>query len=110
MTSPATVNFETDTPPLWVQNIRATPYPAVLDKIAPGVVDLIESTQASGEPWADTFARLLPQIQATEEQFELLTLQSIRAAEGLTPAPIPSQNGGAGTALGLGALLALLVL
>lgn len=60
-------------------------FAASLEAIAPNITTLIDDTQAQGESWIDTLARLGTAIVATQQQRELLQVQVERARNGLPP-------------------------
>lgn len=60
-------------------------YADTLEQIAPTITAKISEQQQPGESWADSLARLLPILAATEQQRELLNVQVERARQGLPP-------------------------
>jgi hypothetical protein len=70
-----------------------------LDSGVPGVTSLIESQQQSGESWTDALTRLLPQLVATYQQKQFLTLNMRRAEQGLPP--LNASDYGLGVKVGL---------
>lgn len=74
-------------------NIRTGNYAAVLDKVAPGVVQKIAQTQVPGESWIDTLTKLVPALTMTVQQVQLMQLNIERAKNGLPPIDIASYTG-----------------
>lgn len=82
-----------------VQTSPPADYAQSLESIAPNVNALIEDTRVSGESWIDSLARLLPVLATTEQQRQLLKIQTQRAAQGLPPLDV--SNYAAGVNVGL---------
>ena len=74
-------------------NIKAGGYAAVLDQVAPGVVQKIQQTQVPGESWIDTLQKLVPALTMTVQQVQLMQLNIERAKNGLAPIDIASYSG-----------------
>ena len=74
-------------------NIRTGNYAAVLDEVAPGVVQKITQTQVPGESWIDTLTKLIPALAMTAQQLQLMQLNIERAKNGLPPIDIASYSG-----------------
>lgn len=72
-----------------MSDIRTSEYAPILERVAPGIVELIETNQGSGEEWPGTLARLMNRLDCTPEQNEILTTQMRRAANGEPPALVP---------------------
>ncbi|MBK9497438.1 MAG: hypothetical protein IPO08_23530 [Xanthomonadales bacterium] len=67
--------------------VAQSPYAQQLETVAPGVLNIINSTQATNETWDATLTRLLPALTATEQQKTLLVSIANRASSGLPPDP-----------------------
>ena len=74
-------------------NIKAGGYAAVLDQVAPGIVQKINQTQVPGESWIDTLQKLVPALTMTVQQVQLMQLNIERAKNGLPPLDIASYSG-----------------
>lgn len=73
--------------------VAPTPdYAQSLESIAPNITTLTEQNRQGDEPWYESLARLLPAIAATQQQRELLKVQTERARQGLPPLDV-SQYG-----------------
>lgn len=82
-----------------VQSSPPSDYAQSLESIAPNVNSLIEETRTPGESWIDSLARLLPVLATTEQQRQLLKIQTQRAAQGLPP--LDASQYGVGVNVGL---------
>lgn len=74
-------------------------YALSLETIAPNVTSLVADNQQAGETWYDALARLLPALAATEQQRQLLKVQTDRAKAGLPP--LDTSQYGLGVRVGL---------
>jgi hypothetical protein len=74
-------------------NIKAGGYAAVLDQVAPGIVQKISQTQVPGESWIDTLQKLVPALMMTVQQVQLMQLNIERAKNGLAPIDIAAYTG-----------------
>lgn len=74
-------------------------YAESLHSIAPNVVQLTEANRQGDEPWYEALARLLPALAATQQQRELLKVQTERARAGLPP--LDTSQYGVGVRVGL---------
>lgn len=59
----------------------------------------MEDTRSPGESWVDSLAKLLPVLATTEQQRQLLKIQTQRAAQGLPP--LDASQYGVGVNVGL---------
>jgi hypothetical protein len=75
-------------------------YAPVLEKVAPGIVDIIDAKRKYNEHWFDVLLGLLSFISGTDEQKSLLSVLAQRAAGGIAPPSINEVMGGAGVASG----------
>lgn len=83
----------------FTETVPDTAYAASLNEIAPNVVQLTEANRQGDEPWYEALARLLPAIAATQQQRELLKVQTERAKAGLPP--LDTSQYGVGVRVGL---------
>ena len=74
-------------------DIKVGNYDAVLDQIAPGIVQKINQTQTANESWIDTLTKLVPALTMTVQQVQLMQLNVERAKNGLPPIDIASYSG-----------------
>ena len=74
-------------------DIKKGNYAAVLDQVAPGIVQKINQTQTPGESWIDTLTKLVPALTMTVQQVQLMQLNIERAKNGLPPIDIASYSG-----------------
>jgi hypothetical protein len=74
-------------------NIKAGGYAAVLDQVAPGIVQKITQTQVQGESWIDTLTKLASAVVLTAQQAQLIQLNIERAKAGLPPVDIAQYSG-----------------
>jgi len=74
-------------------DIKKGNYAAVLDQVAPGIVQKINQTQTPGESWIDTLTKLVPALTMTVQQVQLMQLNIERARNGLPPIDIASYSG-----------------
>ena len=74
-------------------NIKTGNYAAVLNEIAPGIVQKINQTQTANESWIDTLTKLVPALTMTVQQVQLMQLNIERAKNGLPPIDIASYSG-----------------
>lgn len=74
-------------------DIKKGNYAAVLNEVAPGVVQKIAQTQVPGESWIDTLTKLVPALTMTVQQVQLMQLNIERAKSGLPPIDIASYSG-----------------
>ena len=65
-----------------MERLSETIYSAPLEIIAPGINDVIDSQQQMGDAWPATLKRVLPELNATNEQQAILNEQAVRAAQG----------------------------
>lgn len=66
-------------------SLNNSTYAPSIQTIAPGFSELVDESQAGGEPWYETAARLIPMVAATYQQKQLLDVQVNRAKQGLPP-------------------------
>lgn len=64
-----------------------------LSQIAPNMGALVVDNARPGESWADTAMRLIPAILGTQQQIELLRIQTDRARAGLPPLDLTGYSG-----------------
>jgi hypothetical protein len=81
-------------------NIKVGNYDAVLNEIAPGIVQKINQTQTANESWIDTLTKLATAVVMTAQQTQLIQLNIERAKAGLPPIDI-TQYSGVGVNVGL---------
>ena len=81
-------------------DIKVGNYDAVLDQIAPGIVQKINQTQTANESWIDTLTKLATAVVMTAQQTQLIQLNIERAKAGLPPIDI-TQYSGVGVNVGL---------
>lgn len=81
------------------QPVPPADYAQSLEAIAPNITALTEENRQGGEPWYEALARLLPAIAATQQQRELLKVQTERAKQGLPP--LDTSQYGVGVRVGL---------
>lgn len=93
MEGPVTINFQQSSPDPAIMRVEMSAFADPLEKVAPGIVGLINATQAVGEVWPQTLTRLVSQIDATDEQKTILLDQAIRAENNEPPAAIPTPAG-----------------
>ena len=74
-------------------DIKVGNYDAVLNEIAPGIVQKINQTQTANESWIDTLTKLVPALTMTVQQVQLMQLNIERAKNGLPPIDIASYSG-----------------
>ena len=74
-------------------DIRTGGYAAVLDQVAPGIVQKITQTQVQGESWIDTLTKLASAVVLTAQQAQLIQLNIERAKAGLPPVDIAQYSG-----------------
>src|SRR5512144_995518 len=84
-----TFDPNTQFPPLSVLKLSASPFRASVETVLPGIVQIIDGLQTVGEAWTETALRLLPSLEATEEQKSFLSAQIDQAKKGLDPLPVP---------------------
>lgn len=80
-----------DMPTLAEAKVSYSPYAENLEKVAPGIIPLIDSTQAVGEEWPQTLERLVITLDATDEQKGYLMNAAESATKGLPPPEIPGE-------------------
>ena len=83
----------------FVQPMPSADYAQSLEAIAPNITALTEENRQGDEPWYEALARLLPAIAATQQQRELLKVQTERAKQGLPP--LDTSQYGVGVRVGL---------
>lgn len=74
-------------------------YAQSLESIAPNINTLVSENRQADEPWYEALVRMLPAIAATQQQRELLKVQTERAKAGLPP--LDTSSYGLGVRLGL---------
>lgn len=82
-----------------VQTTPPQDYAVSLETIAPNVTSLVDDNTQPGETWYEALARLLPALAATEQQRQLLQVQTERAKAGLPP--LDTSQYGLGVKVGL---------
>lgn len=92
MLGPVTFSPQQSAPAPSIMRVEQSAFAAPLEKVAPGIVTLINGTQAVGEIWPQTLTRLVSQIDATDEQKVILLDQAMRAENGEPPASVPTEE------------------
>lgn len=65
-----------------------TDYAEALETVAPGVTAIVADQMGANEAWHDTLTRIVPDLEATPEQKNVLTSQAEHAAQGLPATPV----------------------
>lgn len=69
--------------------LSASPFRETLETVAPGISNIVDNLQTTGESWWQTLGRILPSIEGTDEQRAYLEAQVKQAQQGLAPLPAP---------------------
>ena len=67
-------------------------FPAIVEQIAPGILDQANKVAAAGDSWIDAITKALPTVVMADSQRRLLNVQIDRANKGLPPLDV-SQYG-----------------
>lgn len=71
-------------------SLRDSPFALVMETIAPGIVDMTESRRNPNQNWWETMQTLLPSLNMTAEQGEMINVQLQLARENKPPRIDPS--------------------
>lgn len=66
-------------------SLRDSPFALVMETIAPGIVEMTESRRNPNQNWWETMQALLPSLNMTKEQGEMLSEQLQLARENKPP-------------------------